>query len=374
MSPPVGWAGADPVEDADTADYELGVEMVANVDITITHVRVFGTANAEDQPSRQGKIWDTTTGTVLATATMPTTLTPGWNSYALGTPLERTAGQRWLTSFASGGRYGFIGSALGSDVVSGDGAVTFLSHANSTAGNGRINNTPGSYPTTATAGTFWGTDVEYLIGVGNTAPEITALALSADGLTVTAAITATDLEGLVGAAYLIDWQDGSTTAAASGSHTYASAGLKAILASVTDSGGLADYRAGAILLVDPDESGFTARREAIAAALTGALSGVPVTVYPKLPTPLRVGSGWLVFKIADTQDIAFGETARWTLDVVVALGVDSNYAEDQLDAIAAPMIAACSLLGRGVTVAPITLNVDGTDFYCAVATLITEVE
>jgi hypothetical protein len=210
--------------------------------------------------------------------------------------------------------------------------------------------------------------------VGNTAPEVTALALSADGLTVTAAITATDAETLVGAAYLIDWQDGTTTPAAGGSHTYASAGLKAVLASVTDSAGLSDYRAGAILLVDPDESGFTARREAIAAALTGALSGVPVTVYPKIPIPIRVGSGWLVFKLADTQDITFGESARWTLDVVIALGDDPTHAEDQLDAIAAPMIAACSLLGRGVSVAPITLNVDGTDFYCAVATLITEVE
>lgn len=371
---PVGWAGADPVEDADTADYELGVEMRANTPLTITHVRVFGTAGAEDQPGRQGKIWNPSTGAVLASATMPTTLLPGWNSYALGTPLERDTDDRWLVSYSSGGRYGFIGSALGSDITSGDGAVTFLSHANSTAGNGRINLTPGSYPTTATPGTYWGTDVQYTLGVGNTAPEVTALALSADGLTVTAAITATDAETLVGAAYLIDWQDGTTTPAAGGSHTYASAGLKAVLASVTDSAGLSDYRAGAILLVDPDESGFSARRETIAAALTGALSGVPVTVYPKIPIPIRVGSGWLVFKLADTQDITFGESARWTLDVVIALGDDPTYAEDQLDAIAAPMIAACSLLGRGVSVAPITLNVDGTDFYCAVATLITEVE
>lgn len=256
----VGWSGADPTEDADTADYELGVEMVANVDITITHVRVFGTAGAEDQASRQGTIWNSSSGAVLATAAMPTTLTAGWNSYALGTPLERTAGQRWLVSYSTGGRYGFIASALGSNVTSGDGAVTFLSHANSTSGNGRINNTPGSYPTSATAGTFWGVDVQYTLGVGNTAPSITALSLTTpgDGFTVDAAITATDPETLVSATYSIDWGDGSTTSASSGSHTYATSGLKAVLGSVTDSGGLSDHAAAAIQLTEPGAVGLNA--------------------------------------------------------------------------------------------------------------------
>lgn len=254
----VGWSGADPVEDSDTADYELGVEMVANVDITITHVRVFGTPLAEDQPSRQGKIWNTTLGTVLATATMPTTLLAGWNSYALSVPLERTAGQRWLVSYSTGGHYGFISSALGSNVTSGDGAVTFLSHTNSTAGNGRINVTPGSYPTSATAGTFWGVDVQYTLGVGNTAPSITALSLTTpgDGFTVDAAITATDPETLVSATYAIDWGDGTITSASSGSHTYATSGLKAVLGSVTDSGGLSDYAAAAIQLTEPGTLGL----------------------------------------------------------------------------------------------------------------------
>jgi hypothetical protein len=249
-----GWSGADPVQDADTADYELGVEMVANVDITITHVRIFGTPNAVDQPSRQGKIWNTTTGTVLATATMPDTLLAGWNSYALATPLERLAGERWLVSYATGGRYGEIVGALNADITSNDGAVTFLSNANATAGNGRINNTPGSYPTIATAGVFWGTDVTYTLGVGNTAPVITGLGLSTSGLTVTATITATDAETLAGATYLIDWGDGSTTAAATGQHTYASSGPKAVLGSVTDSAGLSDHAAAAVVLADPPVS------------------------------------------------------------------------------------------------------------------------
>lgn len=250
-----GWAGADPDEDADTADYELGVEMVANVDITITHVRIFGTPNAESQAARQGKIWNTTTGAVLATATMPDALTAGWNNYELSAPLERLTGERWLVSYATGGRYGEILGALNADVTSGDGAVTFLSNANATAGNGRINNTPGSYPTTATAGIFWGTDVEYTLGVGNTAPVIDSMAVTASGLTVTATITASDAETLVGATYLIDWGDGSTTASASGNHTYASSGPKAVLGSVTDAGGLSDHRASAIVLVDPPADG-----------------------------------------------------------------------------------------------------------------------
>lgn len=255
----VGWSGADPVEDSDTADYELAVEMVANVDVTLTHVRVFGTPTAVNQANRKGRIWDTGSGAVLATATMPTILTAGWNSYALASPLTRTAGQRWLVSFTTNGHYGFIAAALNATITSNDGAVSFLSNATSTAGNGRINSLPETYPQTATAGIFWGVDVQYDIGIGgNTRPVISSLDLTTpgDGYSVTATINATDAETLVGATYSIDWGDGSTSGSASASHTYATSGLKAVLGSVTDAGALSAYAARAISLVVPSAGGL----------------------------------------------------------------------------------------------------------------------
>jgi hypothetical protein len=119
---------------------------------------------------------------------------------------------------------------------------------------------------------------------------------------------------------------------------------------------------------------FSTRRAAVAAALTAELAGTGTVIHPKIPIPLREGSGWLVLKRADTEETTYAELARVTYDVVVALGTDPQLAEDQLDALAGPIITAAQAVGRGITVSPITLNVDGTDFYCAVGTLITEVE
>lgn len=116
---------------------------------------------------------------------------------------------------------------------------------------------------------------------------------------------------------------------------------------------------------------FTTRRTAIAAALTTALGSSP-TIYAYRPTPLRIGSGWLDLKQADTEDSTYGDL-RVSYDVVVAIGTDPQQAEQRLDEISAPLLEACADQGRGITVRPLVYNIDGTDFYCAVATLITEV-
>lgn len=118
---------------------------------------------------------------------------------------------------------------------------------------------------------------------------------------------------------------------------------------------------------------FATRRAAVADALSLALDVAGVEVYPHLPIPLRVGSGWLVLKRADTEDITFAEQARVTYDVVIALGTDPIQAEKSLDQLAGPLIDACEQIGRGVSVSPFTLTIESTDFYCAVGTLITEV-
>ncbi len=62
-----------------------------------------------------------------------------------------------------------------------------------------------------------------------------------------------------------------------------------------------------------------------------------------------------------------------TYNVVFALGSDDLQAEAEMDKIGAKLIAALVSAGRGVTLRPLTLNVGGSDLYCAVGTLITEV-
>lgn len=246
------WTGATPTQDPDAADYELSNEFVANVDLTVSEIWVYGTPDALPVASRKARIWDVTTGLVLASANLPDNLPAGWNSFPLTTPLDRLAGQRFLVSYSSGGKYGYVTSALASPVVSGDGAMTILSHPSSTAGNGRINTTPGSYPTQITAGTYWAVDVEYTIGIGgNTAPVITSLTVSnPTGYQVSATLAATDAESTVGMVFSFDWGDGTSTSgsAATAVHTYSTPGTKAILGKVADSAGATDFAAAGIVL------------------------------------------------------------------------------------------------------------------------------
>lgn len=119
---------------------------------------------------------------------------------------------------------------------------------------------------------------------------------------------------------------------------------------------------------------FAARRLEVAAALTEALTDTDTVIYPVLPTPLKAGSGWLRIQQADTEDLTHGEIARATYEVVVAVGTDSAGFEAKFDEIAAELIEACAGIGRGVYVKPLIFTIDSADFYCAVATLITEVE
>lgn len=115
---------------------------------------------------------------------------------------------------------------------------------------------------------------------------------------------------------------------------------------------------------------FATRRADIAAALTTALADTTIHAYR--PNPLRAGHGWLDLKQADTEDTTYGDL-RATYEVVIAIGSDPQYAEKRLDELSAPLLEACADIGRGVTVRSLIYSIDGSDFCCAVATLITEV-
>lgn len=269
-----GWTDADPVQVTDPDDYEMGTEFITTTDLTLTHVRIFSGASPVNLSGRLGRIW-TIGGLQLGQATMDTALTAGWVLYPLDTPVAMPSGTRFIVSAGIGGNYAAITNAFQLAAhTSSNGALISRKASDASSGNGIFNTTVGNFPTNNFNSTFYGIDVGYDLGIGgNTAPVITSLGLSTpgDGVTVSATITATDAETLVGATYLIDWGDGATTAAAAGSHTYASSGIKAVLGSVTDAGGLSDYAAAAIQLTTPAATGMNVV-EIMGALISHALS------------------------------------------------------------------------------------------------------
>ena len=257
------WNGPDPSEVADADDYELAVEYVANVDITITGIRIWAGAGEVNRANRRGRIW-TTGGAQLGIATLPDDLSTGWAVYPLDAPVVRLAGQRFLVSYTTGGNYAALAHGLDSAVISADGAVTAIAAASGTLGsNGGFNPSPNLFPSNASVNAaFYGADVEYTVGIGgNTPPRITQFTAEADGATVTAIVVAADDETLTGATYRYDWGDGTAvtvSSSATAQHTYAESGLYAVLASVTDADGLADHAAAAadVVVPSPDVLGL----------------------------------------------------------------------------------------------------------------------
>jgi Domain of unknown function (DUF4082)/PKD domain len=315
---PTGWSGPDPVQLADGNDYELGECWLANVDVTITAIRVWSGPGEVSIANRRAHVW-TTGGSLLGTVTLPDDLPDGWSQYTLDTPVERPAGQRWVASYMTGGNYGGVVDALASsDVVSSDGAVSCQSTGNATPnGNGVFNTTPGSFPTTSPAShPFYGVDVVYTLGLGgNTAPVIVSATATQGQATVTATVTATDAETLVGATYRYDWGDGSpvtVTSSATAVHTYTVGGLYGLLVSVTDAGGLADYAAVPVLVVIPDTSRLaTAVKAAIDALALG------VGVYVDAPPPNRDAPYLVVFDSLDITPARLGDSGSSTQDEAV---------------------------------------------------------
>lgn len=243
-----GWAGADPTQSSDGASYELGTEyLVAGQTVTVTAVRVWaGAAGSGSVSNRAGRLW-TTTGSLLGTAAMATTLPSGWTEYTLASPVVRTAGSRMVVSYTTGGNYGELVHGLDSDVVSSDGAVTALGFSTATNGDGVFNTSTTQFPTSSgSTHTFYGIDIVYTVGAGG--PTITGMSAVAAGAVVTATINATDPGGLGGATYRFDWGDGTTTAGSSNTamYTYTVSGDYAVLGSVTDAGGLSAYAARAV--------------------------------------------------------------------------------------------------------------------------------
>lgn len=237
-----GWSGVDPspVDDGFSATYELATQYRAEVGITISAIRVFS-GSSLNLVDRTASI-RTMAGAVLASREIDNTLTSGWVSFLLDSPLEVIAGTQFLVEY--GTRQFYAATTGGYPRASSDAAVTALS--------GWFSETIGSLPNNATA-SFYGVDIVYTVGVaGNEPPEVTSLSLTSVNRTVTAVATVDSDDAVT---YTFEWGDGTSTVDADGTaqHTYASDGMYAVMVTATDPEGLHDSAAEPIqvFLISP---------------------------------------------------------------------------------------------------------------------------
>lgn len=355
------WGGADPTEAVDADDYELGVEYRANADLTITHVRIWTGAGEENVANRRARIWSTA-GSQQAVVTLPDDLSTGWSQHALDTPLEKTSGSRFVVSYSTGGNYGALASALDSNVDSADGLVTALSGVNATNGNGVFNLTPGSFPATG-PGTrpFYGVDFVYTVGIGgNTSPRITDFTATPAGATVTAVVVAEDDEALTGATYRFNWGDGGADTVtshptATAQHTYTVSGVYAVLATVTDSEGAADYEAEPVTVTVPDEAANDLTQADIEAVLSAVESHALASGHfervnghePRnMPSQGLHAAAWI--DRIDPLPQASGLSIS-TYRLMLVVRIYSNGDQEPLDAIDPAILAATNALLKAYT-------------------------
>lgn len=249
---PRAWTGADPASNfGDDGATSLGTEQRANQTITLTRIWIYNQSGASLN-GRQAKLLNPQTQATIATVGLPDVLPQGWSGHDIPTPVVREAGQRWLVAYAPKG-YSATGHALDNDVTSADGAVTSLGTSNATSGNGVFTTVPNGFPNQSFNATFYGVDVEYELGSGETHPPvISEVSTGTEELTATVVVSATDQDGGP-LSYLVDWGDGSSsTGASSGfTHTYALAGTYPILVKVTDASNLSAYAAAVVVVAAP---------------------------------------------------------------------------------------------------------------------------
>ncbi|GHH57726.1 DUF4082 domain-containing protein [Lentzea cavernae] len=340
----LAWNGADPSEVGDGSNYELGVWYRAEVDITITHLRIWTGPGEINVTNRRGRIWSSGGG-ALAVITLPDNPGDGWTLHALTAPLQIDSGTTFLPSYSTGGNYGALPNALNANVPSADGNLVALSAANSPTGfNGTFNTDPETFPNSGFGAPFYGVDFQYTLGHGDaTPPRIVDTSAIADGLQVTAAAVVEDDEDLTGLTLRIDWGDGTdattvTYPTLQASHTYATSGIYPLLFRATDSSGETANRADFVQVFGADASSNRLNTKAMQQALAShaMVLGNFKTVSLHEPRvrpaePLHVALWWSTITPIDASGLAVTSArVEWLLRMYTP---GEQEPQDEMDAI-----------------------------------------
>jgi PKD repeat protein len=238
-----GWDGSTPIQqdDGPSTSYELGQDVTVNEDVTITHVRVWHGASSAAVVGRSARLW-AAGGAELDAVLLDDSLAPGWSTFELDAPLERTAGSTFVVSYSTTRYYGAVTGELPNSST--DGALTF------TGGRFRDGG-PGLFPNVTTT-TFYGIDVVYELGIGGNVPPVPTVAVVVDGYDVAATISVVD-ESPAAVGYRVGWGDGTATITSEEvvEHTYATHGLYAVSVLATDAGGAVGVTATPVVVRQP---------------------------------------------------------------------------------------------------------------------------
>lgn len=321
-----GWSGPDPVAQTEPGiDYELGTRYLANQDVTITKVRVWNGGTSAALAGRKGRIWSAA-GALLGEANLPNSLSAGWNSYNLVSPVDITAGNSFWVTYSTITNYGALVPG-GYPRNSVDGLVT--------ANLGGFHGTPGTFPNT-TGTTFYGIDVEY-DPTGAAGRPAVGIAVTQADMVASATLTIED-ETPALCTYVIEWGDGNESAVGTLGphlHTYVTPGTYVVLVTATDPDGLTDAAATTVTVAPPfDGMNIADVMDAVAGRLD-TIPGLRCFAYPpgSVTPPAAVVSYPDSFDPHGTYNRGM---ARMKLPVVVVVGkVSDRSARDRLSAYAA---------------------------------------
>ena len=181
--------------------YELGVQVVPDVDGQITAVRFWKTAG--ESGLHTGRIWSAD-GIPLASVDFVDETASGWQQQALPAPVSTTANTTYVVSVNSNSLWSAIPN----------GFATTLIHGNLRAptGNNGVYGAPATFPTGTSGNYNYFRDLVFVPntsgGSGDTTPPQVTLTQPVDGATVsglvTMAATATDDVGVVGVQFQVD--------------------------------------------------------------------------------------------------------------------------------------------------------------------------
>lgn len=337
----VGWGGANPNAFHDAGvDYELGTRYLANQDIIVTHVRVWGTGVSASLANRRGYI-RSTGDVILGTAVLPNQMAAGFTEHALGAPVAVAAGTTFWVTYGTLEDYGARAASLPQS--SADAAVT--------ANLGGFHPTVGNLPTT-TGTTFYGVDITYTVVI-STDP-VVGVSVTRSGLAVQATLTIDD-DTPAGVSYVVEWGDGTLTGVSGlgpHAHTYPAAGSYALMVTATDDDGNTDSAAIVAVVFDPAPN-RTGKRAEIAAAL----ATVPdVRGYAYRPATPKAGDAWVLLGALERgPGSVFGTTWRVRVHLPQEERAASVWTDAHMDALY-DALKPCAFVDR---IEPIMLPVAG---------------